>query len=258
MGHIHLGRLPGTRHWNAVVDLLRLGASAAEIASATSRAAENSLATATSDPGLRHTFWLLTQLPLAARSADFGERLRQLGLDVGSAPSLLTLAAAFQQSIDARIRNARVQTDLGQMAKLAATETLTIILADDLPTLFDATGEDVRYALGKLAAPNRFARLSRDFFARLVNRSLEYFTSRAIADHIGPNRSLRSIGDHGDFRQALAQYCFEAALIVETFSGEWYSKANWKGGITEAKAASFTHVAFKKLRAELRQRATDV
>jgi hypothetical protein len=91
------------------------------------------------------------------------------------------------------------------MAKLAATESLTTILAVDLPTLFNTTGEDVRYALGKLAAPDRFARLSRDFFARLVNRSLEYFTSRAIADHIGPDRSLPSIGDYADFRQALAQ-----------------------------------------------------
>jgi hypothetical protein len=60
MGHIHLGRLPRTQPWNAVVDLLRLGASAADIASATSRAAETSLSSAAFDLGLRHSFWLLT------------------------------------------------------------------------------------------------------------------------------------------------------------------------------------------------------
>jgi hypothetical protein len=257
MGHIHLGRLPRTQSWNAVVALLRSGASAREIATATAIAAENSLAASASDPGLRHAFWLLTQLPLAARSTDFTERLSQLGMGTGKEPSLLTLAAELQRSIDARIRNARAKTDLGQMAKLAATEALTTRLAGDLPGLFGTTGEDVRYALGKLAAPDRFAKLSRDFFARLVNRNLEYFISRAIADHIGPRRGLRSIEDYGAFRQALALHCYEAALIVEAFSSEWYAKANWKGGITEAKAAGFTYVAFKKLREELRRRAVD-
>jgi hypothetical protein len=258
MGHIHLGRLPKTQPWVAVIELLRLGASASEIASITANAAENSLASSASDPGLRHAFWLLTQLPLAARSADFTARLLQLGMDVGREPSLLTLAAQFNQSIDARIRVARAKSDLGQMAKLAATEALTTVLAADLPRLFDTSGEDVRYALGKLAAPDRFGKLSRDFFARLVNRNLEYFISRAIADHIGPGRGMRSIANYAAFRQALARHCYESALIVETFSGEWYSKANWKGGITKAKVAGFTYVAFKKLREELRRRAADV
>ena len=256
MGHIHLGRLPRTQSWNAVVDLLRAGASAGDIATATAKAAENSLANAALDPALRHAFWLLAQLPLAARSTEFDERLLQLGINAGTAPALLTLTADFQRLVDARVRNARVKTDLGQMAKLAATEALTAGLAAELPGLFDTTGEDVRHALGKLAAPDRFAKLSRNFFARLINRNLEYFISRAIADHIGPGRSLRSISDYADFRQALAQHCYEAALIVEAFSGEWYSKANWKGGVTEARAAGFTHVAFKKLREELRRRAT--
>jgi hypothetical protein len=258
MGHIHLGRLPKTESWNAVVDLLYAGASAGKIATATAHAAENSLASAASDPALRHTFWLLTQLPLAARATDFNERLLQLGMATGHAPSLLTLAAEFQQSVDARIRNARVKTDLGQMAKLAAAEALTSVLATDLPGLLDATSADVRYALGKLAAPDRFARLSRNFFARLVNRNLEYFISRAIADHVGPGRALRSIADYAEFRRALAQHCFAVALIVEDLSCEWYSKSNWRGEITEAKATGFAHVAFKRLREELRRRTGDV
>src|SRR6187200_592472 len=95
MGHIHLGRLPGTQSWNAVVDLLRAGASTREIATATAKAAENSLASAASDPALRHAFWLLTQLPLSARASDFPERLSQLGMVMGKAPSRLTLAAEF-------------------------------------------------------------------------------------------------------------------------------------------------------------------
>jgi hypothetical protein len=258
MGHNRLGRLPKTRAWIAVVDLLRTGGSTEEIATTTAKAAENSLAQAASDPGLRQAFWLLTQLPLAARSSAFVPRLKQLGIDTDPAPTLLSLTAAFQEAIATNTRTSKGKTDLGEMAQLAATEALTTVIASELPGLFAATSEDVRYALGKLAAPDRFAKLSRNFFARLVNRNLEYFLSRAIADHIGPGRGFRSLSDHVAFRQALAQHCYEAALIVETFSSKWYSKTNWEGGVTPSKASGFAHVAFKKLREELRRRASDV
>ena len=168
------------------------------------------------------------------------------------------LRPRFKQSIAAHSLHAKVKTDLGDMAQLAATEALTALLTADLPGLFGTTSEEVRYALGKLAAPDRFAKLSREFFARLINRNLEYFISRAIADHIGPGRGFRSLDDQDVFRRALTQHCYEAALIVETFSRQWYSKANWQGGVTPAKAAGFVHVAFKKLREELRRRAADV
>ncbi len=258
MGHIHLARLPETPPWKAVVDLLGSHAETGKIVGATARAAEHTLAQAASDPGLRHSFWLLTQLPLAARSPDFDARLRDLNLHAGSAPTWLSLSAAFQDAVDAKTRSARGKTDLGEMAQLAATEALTTVLAADLPGLFDTTSEDVRYALGKLAAPDRFAKLSRDFFALLVNRNLEYFLSRALADHIGPGRGFGSLSEHTAFRQTLARHCYEAALIVEAPSGEWYSRSNWYGGITPAKAAGFIHATFKKLREELQRRAADV
>jgi hypothetical protein len=38
---------------------------------------------------------------------------------------------------------------------------------------------------------------------------------------------------------------------VEEFSGGWFSKTNFEGGITPKKAADFVFVALKKLRAEL-------
>ena len=190
MGHIHLGRLPDTPSWNAVADLLHVGASARQVAATATAAAENSLARAASDPAVRRAYWLLAQLPMAARSADFVELLSRLGITTTRAPSLLEIVAEFQQAIDVRIRKARIKTDLGEMAQLAATQALTTVLAADLPGLFGTTSEDVRYALGKLAAPDRFAKLSRDFFAEPITRNLEYFVSRAIADHIGPGRGL--------------------------------------------------------------------
>src|SRR5262249_4923307 len=146
----------------------------------------------------------------AARATDFVERLSRLGMTTSRAPSLLEIVAEFQQAVDVRIRKARIKTDLGQMAKLAAAEALTTILTAELPSQFKATSEEVRYALGKFAAPDYFAKLSRSFFAALIIRNLEYFISRVVADHVGPDRGLRSMDDYADFRQALARHCFEA------------------------------------------------
>src|SRR5205085_6683397 len=39
--------------------------------SAVSRAAERSIIDASGDPAVRHAFWLLTQIPLAARQTEF-------------------------------------------------------------------------------------------------------------------------------------------------------------------------------------------
>lgn len=68
MGHVWLGRLPATRKWQQVVSLLSEGATLERIAGASAEAAENSLGHARRDPALLHSFWLLTQIPLAARA----------------------------------------------------------------------------------------------------------------------------------------------------------------------------------------------
>jgi hypothetical protein len=82
MGHIRLGRLPATKRWQQVVSLLVQGASLEQIAGASAEAAESSLKHARRDPALLRSFWLLTQIPLAARSPNFRDGLKSLGLHV--------------------------------------------------------------------------------------------------------------------------------------------------------------------------------
>jgi hypothetical protein len=76
MGHIRLGVLPKSQKWRQVVEELRLGADLSEIAAAAADAAETSLQNASADPAFLHAFWLLTQIPLAARRPAFGADLR--------------------------------------------------------------------------------------------------------------------------------------------------------------------------------------
>ncbi len=257
MGHVRLKRLPASRKWRQVVALLASGAAVEHVAAAGAEAAESALEAARRDPVLAHAIWLLTQIPLAARAPDFGEAAWKLGLDISSEPALIDVVAAFSDAVDHATASARGRTDLGEMARLAAAESLAAAAAHDLPSLFGESPEDVRLAFGRLAAPDRFARLARDFFARLTQRHLDYYLSRTLADHVGPGRRLATAADHSGFDAALDLHCREAARIVEDFAGGWFSKTNYQGGITPQKARDFAFVALGKISAELRKRETE-
>jgi hypothetical protein len=120
MGHIRLGDLPRARKWTQVVGLIEGGAGTAQVANATINAAETGLGSAAKDKGLIETIWLLTKLPLAARSEDFAQALRDCGLSVSDSPGLMEIVGAVADAIDARMPNCKGRTDLGEMAQMAA------------------------------------------------------------------------------------------------------------------------------------------
>jgi hypothetical protein len=79
MGHIRLGKIPTSKKWKQVVELIAhetasatdapstLAADIERIAAQTLNAAQAGLRVAVEDKGLRFTFYLLTQLVLASR-----------------------------------------------------------------------------------------------------------------------------------------------------------------------------------------------
>ena len=255
MGHIRLGTLPKTRKWEHVVGLIAGGADVERIAAASADAAEHGLERASNDQGLAHAFWLLTQIPQAARQTDFADQLRRLGLEVSSKPTLLEIVGAFTNSVDRHVRTRGNRSDLGEMAQHAAAETLTTLAGRELPSLFGPTASDVQQAFAKLGSPDRFSVVARDFFSRLTSRSLGYFLSRELSKHVGPNKRFAAVSEHSDFNAALDLHCREASRIIKEFSGGWYGKTLFQeGDISPGKASQFAHVAFKKLRDELRKR----
>jgi hypothetical protein len=257
MGHQRLGRLSATRPWQAVVALITGGADAAEVAAAVGKAAEASLQRAGDDGALRQGFWLLTQLPLAASQADFGQALLALGLDTTSQPSLIEIGAAVMAAIDDVIACDPRATDFSEIAATAAVESLVAVAGRDAGGLFGTTyaADEARVALRELAKPTRFAVLARDFFARLTREYLSYYLSRVLPDHVGGAQRFPSLKDHHAFERALETHCRETSEIIESFAAGWFDKANYEGGITPDKAGRFAHVAFEKVRSELQERA---
>ena len=257
MGHLRLGRLRTTNRWKDVITLMSSGADIAELAAATAFAAETEFKAAQGDPALAWTVWLLTQLPLAARSGQLADKLGGLGFDPSAANSLFNLVAGFTQAVDVHSSGNFRRTDLGEMARLAAAESLSVMVGAGLPTLFNVTPDDVQRELSKFASKDRFAKLTRDFFARLTQKSLEYYISRELPNHIGPDKPIANISQQIAFRSALECHCREASEIVEIFAGGWFSKANFQGTLTPDAAQHFADYALKKMRDELRARRAD-
>ena len=211
MGHLRLGQLPASKRWKQVVELLRVGGSAPDLAAATAQAAEFELQSAKSDPVLAYVVWLLTQLPLAARSRQFATRLSELGFDAGADASVLRLVAGFSKAIDRNVVGLD-RTDLGELARQAAAKSLSSALANRTGSLFGPESEQFQSELAGLATKDQFAGLARDFFARLTQKTLEYYISRELPNHVGPGTSIPSIDSQIAFRTALQRHCHEASL----------------------------------------------
>ncbi len=257
MGHIRLGALPRTRKWTQVVGLIEGGAGTAQVANATISAAETGLGLAAKDKGVIETIWLLTKLPLAARSENFAESLRDCGLAVADSPGLMEIVGSVSDTIDSRIPNCKGRTDLGEMAQMAAAETLTEVIGQRTKSFFGTTPDDVQRAFSKLATNKQFSAFAKDFFARFTNKCMNYFLSRALSHHLGEGQRFTTLSQQAEFTRALGTHCREAARIIEEFSGGWFSKRNWEtgGAITREDIAEFTSYAMRKLVDELKQAA---
>jgi hypothetical protein len=257
MGHIRLGKLPRTRSWDRVVALIAGGAQAEQVANATMRAAERVLGQAFHDTGLVETLWLVLRLPLAARSDDFPRSLRDHGLNVSDAPGLMEILGAFTDAVDTRLINNRGRTDLGEMAQMAAVETYAEIVGPHTQGLFGVAPDDVRRAFAQLATTAQVSHLGRHFFGRLIYKCLDFYLSRALADHVGEGKRFATLRQVAEFSEALQTHCGQAARVVEIFSGEWFSKHRWetRGELPRNLTAKFAHGAMRKLIDELKQGA---
>lgn len=259
MGHIRLGTLPRSKKWQDVVDLLGSEVSLHEIAEAAAKASERDLSRASQDPRFQFISSLLVRLPLLARAPGFEKALTDLGVSENALSSVSGLLSGLEFAIDRESFRVGGTSDAGELAKSAFLETLSVQLRDHLPSLFEPTPQDIRAALGSFASGDGFAELSRDFFARLTYRSLDYYLSRELANHTGSHRRFATDAQRLAFQQALAQHTLEASRIVREFSGGWFGKTVWKTQSLNQEAINrFTRYAFKKMRSELGRRRDTV
>ncbi len=260
MGHIHLGVLPNSRSWRAVVELLSEGEPSDRVLRESSIAIEKELRTAAEDTIFVEALVLLGAVPLAARSDDFGDALRRQDIPIRQDPGLIDLAAALGKALDMRVSETGSRTDFGELCRRALLSTFTQKIGGRLPGLFDATSDDVHIAVRELSKSNEFSGLARSFFTRVLSETIHTYLDRTLALGVGTGAGFENVGDRSRFDDAVGQYAMEATRIIKEFAGGWYGKTVYTDGkITRASAARFGAVAFKKTVEEMqRKRARHV
>jgi len=259
MGHQRLGRIAKSRKWKAVVDGVMGGAGAfaseadvGRIATLTLDAAGPALERGKGDPGLRYTFFLLTQIALAAREPDWRQRLSSVGISLSADASLFDLTTGLHATIDGYVQSRGVPSDISEMAQQAAGEALSSLAKDDATTLFGSGGEHLQRAVRGLSTKAGFARLGQVFFGQFLTRFLNFYLSRVTADAVGSKR-VPSISEVSRFNDALELHCEQSARIVRDFCGQWYSSTEYLKGITPENSGGFAAHALQKLADELGQ-----
>ena len=256
MGHIRLGRLPKTRSWDKVVSLLGEGIpDAPELAEATFNAAVGLRPTLESEPGLVQSFHFLAQLCYAARDDEFFSKCRNLGIDLSEEANRTTplaFLASAARALSDRVSSIRGRTLFSDIAQQAFREALTQAINRQPASLFGKSEAELRRSFRELSATPKFNSVARDFFSSFLRRTLHFFLSKELHNHIGAGLGIPTYNATAEFETALTKYCDERALIIEQFAGEYTSKQNWHGHLDEEAARRFIYVAVKKLTEELR------
>jgi hypothetical protein len=266
MGHQRLGSLPKSFRWNELVSLMSSEGRSDEIpftdedvsniVRTTLFAADGALRKSIDDPGLRHAYYLLTQIALASRYPDWIQRLAKVGVILNPQADATDLVVALQSAVDDHLFTVRASSDVASAAQHAAGEAILTIVGPRSRTLFGSSGEELRIAVRNASTKAGFSVLAQTFFASFLARFLNFYVSRISASETGSG-SIQQIGDLTHFNDALKVHCRQSAEIVRPFAGEWYSKTEYERGIAPDNTGGFVAVAIGKLRAELRTQADD-
>jgi hypothetical protein len=258
MGHTRLGLMPKTRKWRAVIELMVKEASdgslmadeVPDIASKALEAAQTGLENAKKDPGLKYAFYLLARIVLAARHDDWIVSLSDIGINLPRNATGFDLACETQLAIDNFLSYEGMRSDVAEIAQKSLGQALSELTTRGSASLFEPSSADLQMALRKLSTKAGFSDLAQKFFGNFVGQFLNFYLSRVTAGRLDTQR-LRQLGDLNEFNRALQLHCEQSARIIRDFSGDWYSKTEYKEGINQANTTRFIAVAIKKIRAEL-------
>lgn len=255
MGHIRLTRLPASKPWNEVVELIAGKGTPSDVIAGSAFAAESSFQQLVDNPVFRECLNLLIAIPRAAASDDFTRSLSAAMVDVPPEPGVIDLISGSLAHLDDVARSDPKRNDLGELASRAYSETMTTAICDRLPGLFGAESDDVRRAAAALASPGGFRELSRAYFGGLCRAILSYWLDRTLATHVGPGKRFGTAVERTAFDKALHQFCAEATRIIDEFSAGWYAKNVFFGDAPSGpNVPGFGAIAVRKVVSELQRK----
>lgn len=269
MGHQRLGKIPKSKPFAKVIALIsgtaKIGTSGGggagisivedveDIAAATLLAARAGLDDARQDRGLCDTFYLLTQLVLAAKDeVNWRERFAEIGISLGGDAGMFEFASELQYAIQDRFDANGAYSDIAEMARKSAVNAVKSLAGPHAVSLFGTGPEELRLAVSNLSTKKGFSELGRTFFGGLLSQYLNFFICKETPNAVRDGR-LNGVDGLCEFETALDQHCYQSAKIVQDFCGDWYSKTEWREGIDPKNSSRAVAFAIEKLQRELAQ-----
>lgn len=251
MGHIRLGRLPRTRGWLAVFDVLEAGdGDSAALARAVASAAAQDLEALHRTPGaVGDGLWMLAVLGQGGSADELVSILGELGWSDADVSS----PAAFVSGLPSQECRPGVAAVFCEMADLSLRSALSRHLVSGTLSLFGAVRDEVAASCRDLASPAVFAQVARDYLAEFMSRVVRYSVDRESSNFMSASRAWSTSGDLLELGDRLDAYCRESSLLVRDFAEGWYSKARYNSdeGVTREAARGFAAHALTKLRQDM-------
>lgn len=257
MGHVRDGRLPRTKPWLRVVELMSSSPDEIDkIADATASAAQQRLRQLRNDASLAYCFWLLTRIASASRGDDFSGALGELGIHIRANETALSFIAQVSRQAGAEVSNHTDSGPFSEVASLAMRRALAETVGQQGRSLFGSSLDDLKQAFRQYSTPAQFSTIATLYFSDAFARTLRYYVDRELANNIGSEHRMSSAAQGEAFTDALDLYARQTASIMRRFAEEWYSKHYWldKGRISLQDAQGFTAYAIKKLQSDFHLR----
>jgi|GEM_PF-3280273 len=251
MGHSTLKNLPRYPSYLEVIAQLEGDSvDVAQIAKASLQAVKRQMTSEHTVDIAADAFYVLVKLACAGRKKEYDNVLEELGikLDKPSSPFLLT--AEIGEYVRKRYRGS--SASFREIAVEALQNTVTNIMVETLPSLFEASTNDIALFIKSMGKERTFEQATRSFFASFVAKTISFVVDHELGNVVG----LSAFGDNNDAAYLLHNidtYTHDIAIVVEEFSGGWLGKTyqQMDGNIGREESKKFATYALKKLRKAL-------
>ncbi len=251
MGHLRPRALERTEKWRGVGNLIVSGTGVPELARASFEAAQAGLAKVPQDPAFATVLTQIFKFGAALQAKDPAISLWESGFTVGGDATFLDLIGSLRESTDARLREAKSGSDMGELALNSFTEALHRQVSSDLPSLFDVSPETSRGVLRKQFSGSEFKGLMHEFYSTFTTRYLSYYLTRELPKHVGAvGTRFADIREHDQFSKAFETYVRQSVRIADEFTPGWFGKARYEGQLSEESVTRYAHYAFRKIKNE--------
>lgn len=191
---------------------------------------------------------------MAARSEGaFNAYLREQDVSEGASGDGVRLLAALSLLPGQSEPDNAARTVLSEIALRAYNEVLFSRVRDAANTLWGIDTPSVQVALKQHSTDRGYSELVRDWFARFLGRTLQYFIDRELPNHVGEG-AVSTSGEAVTFERDVLAYATERVRILRDYAPGWLDKTLWQQKqLTDDTAKRFFAYCITKILQELGQ-----